>query len=195
MPDKKWNDHIKLYPTDHVFRVLFLPFIPRWVRPNHLTVLRLILISPVLYYLSVGNYDVGIPLFFFAALTDWFDGSLARNRKQVTEWGIIYDPVVDKLLIGLVLFLIVLDHINFALGVALLAAEAVMIAAGWTRIRKGRIEQANVYGKIKMCTEAAGIMLLLLALYFKMDLFVDLSTGTLALALVFAIISIFSRMI
>lgn len=194
MADKKWNENVHLYPTDKIFKAVFLPLIPKQIRPNHLTVLRLLLISPVLYFLSTEQYGIGIPLFFFAALTDWFDGSLARNRRQITEWGIIYDPVVDKLLVGLVLFLIVLRHINFVLGMALLCVEAFMIAAGWYMKTRGVIEPANIWGKVKMCFEAAGILLLLFALWFRVDMFVNLSTGTLALAFIFALMSIFSRM-
>ncbi|MEY4745016.1 MAG: hypothetical protein RL272_961 [Candidatus Parcubacteria bacterium] len=194
MSDDRWNSDIVLYPSDRLFAATIDPFVPRGVKPNHLTVLRMLLIPFVLYFLSVERYAVGVPLFLFAALTDWFDGSLARVRRQVTEWGIIYDPLVDKLLIGSVLFVIVLDHINFTLGVALLVVEAFMIAAGWYRnMTSGRIEPANIWGKVKMVAEVCGIMLLLMALWLKMNLLVDLSTGTLGLALTFAIVSIFSR--
>jgi CDP-diacylglycerol--glycerol-3-phosphate 3-phosphatidyltransferase len=111
----------------------------------------------------------------------------------VTEWGIIYDPIVDKMLIGSVLFVIVLDHVNYWLGMALLGVEAFMIVVGWYRKLQGTIEPANVWGKIKMVAEVCGIMLLLLALWFRVSLLVEASTGTLALALVFAIVSILSR--
>ena len=150
------------------------------------------MIPSVLFFLSRGNYALGVPLFLFAALTDWFDGSLARCRGQITKWGIIYDPIADKLLVGSVLFIIVLDHINYSLGVALLVVEAVMIGGGWYGSLGGRIEPANKWGKRKMVAEVVGIMLLLLALWFKINLLVDFSAGTLALALVFAIISIFA---
>lgn len=194
MADDRWNANIVLYPSDRLFGALIAPLIPRSVRPNHLTVFRLLLVPLVLYFLYIEQYEVGVPLFLIASLTDWFDGSLARVRKQVTEWGIIYDPVVDKVLIGSVLFVIVLKHINFTLGIALLGVEAFMIIAGWYRNVHGTIEPANVWGKIKMVAEVCGITLLLLALWFHMNLLVDLSTGTLALALTFAIVSILSRM-
>src|SRR5688572_22495439 len=174
MADDLWNASIVLHPGDRLFAATVGRIMPARVRPNHLTVLRLMLIP-------------------FAALTDWFDGALARTRKQITEWGIIHDPFVDKLLIGSVLFVIVLDHINYTLGMALLGVEAAMIAVGWYRKTRGKVEPANVWGKIKMVAEVCGIMLLLLALWFRMNLLVDVSTGTLALALVFAIVSILSR--
>lgn len=193
MADDRWNAAITLYPSDRLFKAVIAPLIPRRIRPNHLTVLRMLLIPPVLYFLYVERFEIGVPLFLFAALTDWFDGSLARVRRQVTEWGIVYDPFADKLLIGSVLFVIVLEHINYTLGMALLGVEAAMVLAAWYRRRRGAIEPANVWGKIKMVAEVSGIMLLLLALWFDVNLLVNLSTGTLALALTFALVSIFSR--
>ncbi len=194
MNGDRWNANIVLHPTDRLFRAVLAPLFPKWVHPNHLTVLRLLLIPAVLYYLAIERYGIGVSLFLAVSLTDWFDGALARTRGQITEWGIVYDPVVDKLLIGSVLFVVVLNHVNFELGMALLGVEAFMIAAGWYRRLQGKIEPANVWGKIKMVSEVVGVMLLLIALWSKVDLFVNLSTGTLSLALIFAIISIFSRM-
>ncbi|HTM68945.1 MAG TPA: CDP-alcohol phosphatidyltransferase family protein [Candidatus Binatia bacterium] len=193
MADDRWNRSIVLHPGDRLFAATVGLIVPKSVRPNHLTLLRLLLIPFVLYFLSRERYAIGVPLFLFAALTDWFDGALARTRKEVTEWGIVHDPLVDKLLIGTVLFVIVLDHINFYLGMALLGVEAFMIAVGWYRKSRGAVEPANVWGKIKMVAEVCGVMLLLLALWLRINLLVDLSTGTLALALVFAIVSILSR--
>ncbi|HTK04249.1 MAG TPA: CDP-alcohol phosphatidyltransferase family protein [Candidatus Eisenbacteria bacterium] len=193
MADDRWNSSIVLHPGDRLFAATVGRLIPAKVRPNHLTVLRLLLIPFVLYFLSVERYEIGVPLFLFASLTDWFDGALARTRRQITAWGIVHDPFVDKLLIGSVLFVIVLDHINFGLGMALLGVEAFMIAVGWYRKMRGAVEPANIWGKIKMVAEVCGIMLLLMALWFRMNLLVDVSTGTLALALVFAIVSILSR--
>ena len=194
MSEDRWNTGIVLHAGDRLFQAVLAPLFPKKLHPNHLTVLRLLLIPPVLYYLSVDRFSIGVPLFLFAALTDWFDGALARTRRQITEWGIVYDPVVDKLLIGSVLFVVVLDHVNFTLGMALLGVETFMIVIGWYRRLQGKIEPANMWGKIKMVSEVVGVTLLLVALWWKVDLFVEFSTGTLALALVFAIISIFSRM-
>src|SRR5687767_6672029 len=167
MADDLWNASIVLHPGDRLFAATVGRIMPARVRPNHLTVLRLMLIPFVLYFLWRQRYEIGVPLFLFAALTDWFDGALARTRKQITEWGIIHDPFVDKLLIGSVLFVIVLDHINYTLGMALLGVEAAMIAVGWYRKTRGKVEPANVWGKIKMVAEVCGIMLLLLALWFR----------------------------
>jgi CDP-diacylglycerol--glycerol-3-phosphate 3-phosphatidyltransferase len=183
-----------LLPHDRLFKRFIEPYFPPWIRPNHLTVARFVLTPFVVLVLAREDYRLGVPLFVLTALTDAFDGSLARVRRQITEWGIIYDPLADKLLIGSVLAVIVLQHINPYLGVGLLVIETGMIIGGWYGRRQGRVEPANVWGKIKMVAEVVGIGLLLIALWSKADLLVDLSAGTLALALVVAIVSIFSRL-
>lgn len=193
-PSAYWNDRIVLLPHDRFFRRCIDPYFPRWILPNHVTVLRFLLTPLVVLMLHAGEYHVGVPLFALVALTDAVDGSLARVRKQITEWGIIYDPFADKLLIGSVLAVIVLEHINRYLGLALLGVEAAMVILGWHGMQQGRIEPANVWGKVKMVAEVVGIGLLLLALWLKVNLLVDASAGTLAIALVVAIVSIFSRL-
>jgi len=190
----KWNRDIKLGPHDRLFAATLDKVIPRSVLPNHITVFRFFLTPFVIFFVATGDFAVGMPLFVFAALTDAVDGSLARVRRQITEWGILYDPLADKLLIGSVLFVIVLKYVNFTLGIALLLIEAAMIVGAWIRHRKGRIQPANTWGKIKMVTEVVGIALLLLALWLDVSILVDISAGTLAIALITAIVSVLSRL-
>lgn len=192
-PADRWNQHVVLHPSDRLFLAVVAPCIPKSVRPNHLTGLRVALVPFVIFFLHAERYGVSGAIFFIAALTDWFDGALARSRRQITEWGIIYDPLADKLLIGAALFMIVLEHVNFFLGIALLVIECGLIAAGLYARLKGVVEPANVWGKIKMVAEVVGVLLLLFALWQKIDLFVNLSTGMLAFALIAALVSIYSR--
>jgi cardiolipin synthase (CMP-forming) len=190
-----WNEHIVLTRFDRFFAATLGRLIPEAVEPNHITLLRLFMIPPVLYYLYIGNYDVGVPLFLLAACTDAIDGSLARTRRRITDWGILYDPIADKLLIASVLFIIVLEHINFTLGLALIVVETVLIIGSvYAKFKKYDIQPANKWGKFKMFAECAGISLLLFALWSGIDLFVSLSNGTLAVALVAAIVSVLWRM-
>lgn len=194
MFEDKYNRNIRLLPQDKIYRCLLDPLFPKSVRPNHITVARIFMVPFVVYFLYIGNFPVAVPLFLFASLTDALDGSMARVRKQITRWGILYDPLADKMLIGAVLFLIVLHHVNFWLGLALILVEVVMIAGAWLRSRKGSVEPANFWGKLKMFVEVVGIMLLLIALWLDVSLLVDLSVGTLAVALAVAIVSIMSRL-
>jgi CDP-diacylglycerol--glycerol-3-phosphate 3-phosphatidyltransferase len=69
--------------------------------PNQLTILRIIL-TPVFLYLFLSNdpvlIQVSLLVFFIAALTDWYDGWLARKFNYITDWGKFWDPLADKIL-------------------------------------------------------------------------------------------------
>ena len=70
--------------------------------PNGLTVARII-VTPAIAALpfvdSVQTRFWAFLLFLAAAITDWFDGYLARSRKQETDLGRMLDPLADKLLL------------------------------------------------------------------------------------------------
>ena len=66
---------------------------------NFITTVR-ILLAPIIFLLLIfGNYLVCIILFFFAGLTDYFDGYFARKYNAESQIGEILDPIADKILI------------------------------------------------------------------------------------------------
>ncbi len=69
--------------------------------PNQLTILRIIL-TPVFLYLFLSNdpllIQISLAVFLVAALTDWYDGWLARKFNYITDWGKFWDPLADKIL-------------------------------------------------------------------------------------------------
>lgn len=71
------------------------------VLPNQLTILRIIL-TPVFLVLFLSGVPWLIQLsyvvFIIAAITDWYDGWLARKFNYITEWGKFMDPLADKIL-------------------------------------------------------------------------------------------------
>lgn len=186
-------DHIKILPHDRLCARTILMLFPKWVKPNHLTILRMLMIPLVLWFLVMENYEWGIPLFLLAALTDSLDGSMARTRNQITDWGKIYDPVADKALIGSVMVVVVLQHVNFYLGIVLIALEVAVLVGAAVRYKKGIISQANVWGKIKMLLQVVGVTFILFALAFGWNLFISISQGTFFLAIIFAIISLLTH--
>ncbi|MFC1788013.1 CDP-alcohol phosphatidyltransferase family protein [Patescibacteria group bacterium] len=186
------RDPHKLYPHDYIFKYTILPLIPSFVTPNSITVLRFVLTPFVLWLLYIGNYELGVPLFLFTALTDALDGSLARTRKQITDWGTFYDPVADKLLISPVVLIIVATHVNVVFAFVIVLIELFIIAGGYTRRKKGHITSANIFGKTKMFLQVIGVGFLLISVWLGYDLFIDVSIGTLSLAIVFAVISLFT---
>ena len=81
------------------------------VLPNQLTILRIIL-TPVFFVLFIiedpVTKQISLGVFVIAALTDWYDGWLARKFNYITPWGKFWDPLADKILtsaafIGLVI--------------------------------------------------------------------------------------------
>jgi CDP-diacylglycerol--glycerol-3-phosphate 3-phosphatidyltransferase len=69
--------------------------------PNQLTILRIIL-TPIFLYLFLSKdtllIQISLGVFFIAALTDWYDGWLARKFNYITDWGKFWDPLADKIL-------------------------------------------------------------------------------------------------
>lgn len=183
------RDPSQLFFHDRVLRPV-IRLLPHFVRPNHLTMLRFLLTPAVLWLLLIERYEYGVPLFIFAAMTDALDGSLARTRKQITEWGTFYDPLADKMLIGSVILLIVIQHINPWIAAGLLFVECLLMGGGWYRRQRGRVKSANIWGKVKMLLQVIGVSLLLISLMFGVDFFIDLSQGTLILAILFAVVSL-----
>ena len=189
---KAERDPYRLFPHDHLMKAVILPLIPKFVLPNHVTILRLILTPFVLWFLFTEQYSIGVPLFFFAALTDAIDGSLARVRRQITTWGTLVDPIADKLLIGMVVLLIVIKYIDLYFGLLIVFFELVIITGGFIRKYQGHFVSANVFGKIKMVLQVAGVMFLLVSLWADFDLFRSVSVGTFTLAILFAVLSLLS---
>ena len=183
------RDPEKLFFHDNLMRP-FVLWLPKKVTPNHLTILRMILTPVVLVLLFFKNYDIGIPLFFFTAFTDAMDGSLARLRKQVTNWGIFYDPIADKALVGSVLLLIAINYIHPILAISLVIMELCLIFGGWYRLKRGVTVHANFWGKFKMFFDFSGLLMILISLWLNFAPLIDLASGTFILALIFGLISL-----
>lgn len=77
------------------------------VLPNQLTILRIILTPIFLYLFLTGNpllIQISLAVFIIAALTDWYDGWLARKFNYITDWGRFWDPLADKILTSAAFF-------------------------------------------------------------------------------------------
>jgi len=82
----------------------------RWNIPNTLTVLRLLAAPGValmfLYFHRPWADWFALALFVSAAITDWFDGYLARLWKQESKFGAMLDPIADKAMVVIALMVI-----------------------------------------------------------------------------------------
>lgn len=183
----------KLLPHDYVVKYLILPFFPRFILPNHVTVFRFLAAPFVFWLLWSGNYQWGIPFFIFAALTDAIDGSMARVRNQITPWGILYDPLADKILIIPILILLIFRHLNVYLAFAMVALEVLHLAGFLIFKNRNKTIQPNFWGKTKMVMQAVSISALLFFLVtWSAPLFYIAQTA-LAAAILFAVLGLISH--
>ena len=154
--------------------------------PNQITILRLIL--SVIFLVFLAQFQVKIHpaegshlldfcavLFLVAALTDALDGYLARKHNQVTSFGRICDPFVDKILvIGAWVFLAgdgftaangeKISHVQSCMLVLILGRALLVTSLRGVTEAGGKAFGANLYGKIKMVLQSTTVAWILLTL-------------------------------
>ncbi len=138
--------------------------------PNALTVLRLILVPVFLFALFAGGGHqtsfrwLAWAIFAVAAVTDRFDGHIARKRGQVTDFGKIADPMADKALTGSALIgLSMLGNLSWWVTVVILIREVGITLLRFAVIRYGVIS-ASPGGKAKTLIQILAIGLYVLPL-------------------------------
>lgn len=140
--------------------------------PIFLTWLRVALIPLVVgvFYLPPGwlsPFDQGLAstiIFIVAAITDWFDGFLARRWNQTSAFGAFLDPVADKLMVaGALLVLVQLDRVNALLAFVIIGREiAISALREWmAQIGASKSVAVSSLGKIKTATQMTAIPMLL----------------------------------
>jgi len=137
--------------------------------PNLLTLLRIFLIPVfvVLFYLPWQYANEASALVFaIAAITDWFDGFLARRWGQVSPLGAFLDPVADKLMVAAALILLVEADPTPALAIPSLViiGREITISAlrEWMAEIGARAQIAvSMLGKIKTAFQMTAIFFLI----------------------------------
>ena len=102
--------------------------------PNLLTALRVLAIPlmVVCYYLPQPISTVGAAVvFIIAAVTDWFDGWVARRMGQTSQFGAFLDPVADKLLVSVALILLLhrMDNVFITLAAMVVIGREIVVSA------------------------------------------------------------------
>ncbi|MEX0584973.1 MAG: CDP-diacylglycerol--glycerol-3-phosphate 3-phosphatidyltransferase [Natronospirillum sp.] len=137
--------------------------------PNILTSFRILMI-PVcvaVYYLPFSwAYMAAATIFVLAAITDWFDGYLARKLDQSTPFGAFLDPVADKLIVAAALVVLVEAYASLWLtlpAVVIVGREIVISALReWMAELGMRASVAvSMLGKLKTTVQMVSITVLL----------------------------------
>ena len=137
--------------------------------PTWLTLARILMI-PVLalvFYLPFKWTSVAAAAVFgLAAITDWLDGWIARRYHQYSAFGAFLDPVADKLMVAVALFLIVQGHPTawMALWAAVIVGREIAVSAlrEWMAElgQRSKVKVATI-GKIKTVAQMLALLCLL----------------------------------
>ncbi|MFV8499639.1 CDP-diacylglycerol--glycerol-3-phosphate 3-phosphatidyltransferase [Mycoplasma sp. VS424B] len=162
-------------------------------KPNKLTLLRLILVIPAFllmiasyYTLSKGSefngnlanltqtgYQIAfsiitafiLVIFGAAMITDFFDGKIARKQNLVTDFGIVWDPIADKVMTNLVLIYFGVINVLPFWAVAIFILRDIIVDGVRMFLAKiGVSVAAGKLGKIKTLILSIGICVTLLML-------------------------------
>lgn len=126
------------------------------------------------YYTQIYlNQLIAGCLFAFAAFTDWLDGFLARRNNWVTDFGKLWDPIADKVLINSVLICFAYWQMIPAFIPAIMIARDVAVDADrMVAAKKNVVVAANIYGKLKTIMQMVAIIFVFFfanASYYKIS--------------------------
>ena len=151
----------------------------RFTLANWMTVSRVPAMFAIVWLMN-HDFDwsatIAFWLFIAAALTDWFDGMVARARGEVSSFGRFMDAVIDKVMvIGLMIALVVGDYFmgyeSFALLLLLgiLGREFTMSGLRMAAATKGIVVEADLGGKVKTFVQLNAIGWLMGARMMQQD--------------------------
>lgn len=122
--------------------------------PNKLTTARLVLtaVFVVCFYLPLQHHlTMAALLFGLASITDYFDGKIARRRGIVTNFGKLFDPLADKVLIAAAFIVLVeTGDLPAWIAIVVLAREFCVTGIRLVAAGQGSILAAEKLGKHKM---------------------------------------------
>jgi len=164
-----------------------------WNLPNALTLLRIFMV-PFLVVVLLTKFDgrefVGLAIFLVAAITDFFDGWLARRRNQTTRLGALLDPIADKLLMSAAFIsLVEMDprHVPAWMVVIIIGREFAVSGLRSIAAQQGVTISASSLGKGKMVSQVIAISLLILG--YELGQFRVVGTVALWAVMLFALAS------
>ena len=135
-----------------------------WNVPNVLTILRIILIPVfvVVFFSTPAGRDriAAFVIFAAASLTDMLDGMLARKLNQITDFGKLFDPLADKLMVVTAMACQAIAGVfPWAAVIIVAAKELVMLLGGLFMLSKNVVVYSNYVGKTAQVFFIASLLL------------------------------------
>lgn len=147
--------------------------------PNILTIVRIILAVFAILFVCIEKFwktaafsymfnDIPITyilagvFFVIASITDLLDGHLARKYNWISNFGKLWDPIADKILInGVLIGLAVNGSVPAFIPIIMISRDTIVDASRMYASTKGKVVAANIWGKLKTVSQMIGIILIL----------------------------------
>jgi cardiolipin synthase (CMP-forming) len=137
--------------------------------PNILTILRIFLAPFFMFAVLEGQYITAFIIITIAALTDFFDGLIARKFNMQSEFGRILDPIADKILIFCaVVALLIRFGFPMWLGIIIISRDLFILLAGVLLIilHKNAELKPNALGKLSTFFQLVSLTIYIVASAF-----------------------------
>jgi len=120
-----------------------------WNMANVLTLFRVVLIPVFIWIYRKGYLIAALAVFLLASLTDWLDGRVARKYNTITKFGIVMDPLADKLLcVTALAFLASSGKANWIPVTPIIVKEVILIIGSIGLIKKDIVLPSQRIGKV-----------------------------------------------
>ena len=134
-----------------------------WGLPNFITLARLAFLPIIIYFINqqtVKGDWLALLFIFCSGITDFFDGYFARKLNKKSELGKMLDPLIDKVLIGiLMLFLAAYKDLPYWYVIIVIIRDILILIASLYLIKQLRnIAQSNMLGKLTLTSYVFVIM-------------------------------------
>jgi cardiolipin synthase (CMP-forming) len=141
-----------------------IPILLTWLRVALIPLVVGVMYMPDHWMSPFERNVASTSVFVIAAITDWFDGFLARRWNQTSAFGAFLDPVADKLMVaGALLVLVQSDRVNAAVAFIIIGREiAISALREWmAQIGASKSVAVSSIGKIKTTAQMVAIPMLL----------------------------------
>src|SRR5437763_14025818 len=133
--------------------------------PNKLTLSRFVLTVAfliVMFSRMPFHETIALILFVAGGISDFLDGQIARRRKLITSFGILMDPLADKIMVcSAFIAFIELDWIRAWMVVIVVARELAITGLRLLAASKNVVLAAEGYGKHKTISQIVAIISIL----------------------------------
>lgn len=121
--------------------------VPLWIKPNHLSLGRIAMVAPLLYWQD--RPMLAVSAVFVAGMLDLFDGPLARIRGEVSRLGAFIDAIADKAFVWSALIFACRGVFPSWLVWSVIAADLALVAIRPIKLAMKLPVNATEWSKIK----------------------------------------------